>query len=586
MIPISLFQQPLGPALILFLGGVLLASARRLGRRSIVWSGASGGSPGGAGLRLLRLRRPIALTTLLIAAIALFAMRKPETPAVLQWSWQPLTVAGGALEWRLDAWNWLTSALLLLLVAVAVLLEEWEPSTVFQATGPVPQRATRLNLIGAETERTLWLGAAVLVFVCSGNVLTLASSWVLLDAALAARLRPGGAREPAGRAWSLLTLTAMLLLLLLNTLGEGGIRTPLSGSTFAGPELALLWALALVRAGVYPLQLWLTGPGVLNRSSRITLSLIAPAAGLWLLARVHDVAGPDWLRRPEWAALGAFALLGSAMVSWSVEDETWRWRWIAINRASLVVLAAYVSGASGPEALAWPLIAFLLGCALLLTGQAIRQQSGWAAPVWLAALVVWGLPGTSGFLARTALVFPTDLPVAIPVFGIVLLAEILIVAALWQATRPQPKETPARGLAGGSGFRLAAALLLTAIPALVWGIAPDSLATLVSWPENEAFPSLGALMLGARRSVWVGLVVSAALGVALGRARHRIFGQLRGWQSGVSAIASLEWLYGALASAFGLAASGLRYFATLGEGEGYLGWLALGGLILWVLLRG
>ena len=35
-----------------------------------------------------------------------------------------------------------------------------------------------------------------------------------------------------------------------------------------------------------------------------------------------------------------------------------------------------------------------------------------------------------------------------------------------------------------------------------------------------------------------------------------------------------------------LAGGGLQYFATLGEGEGYLGWLALAAFILWVLLSG
>jgi len=61
---------------------------------------------------------------------------------------------------------------------------------------------------------------------------------------------------------------------------------------------------------------------------------------------------------------------------------------------------------------------------------------------------------------------------------------------------------------------------------------------------------------------------------------------MRGWQRGIAAIVSLEWLYQAIAGIGALAGAGLRYFAALGEGEGYLGWLALAGVVLWVLLRG
>jgi hypothetical protein len=61
---------------------------------------------------------------------------------------------------------------------------------------------------------------------------------------------------------------------------------------------------------------------------------------------------------------------------------------------------------------------------------------------------------------------------------------------------------------------------------------------------------------------------------------------MRGWQEGIRTLVGLEWFYQAIGFGFALVGSGLRYFATLGEGEGYFGWLLLAGLILWVLLRG
>jgi hypothetical protein len=44
--------------------------------------------------------------------------------------------------------------------------------------------------VGGSAERTLWLGAAAALFVCSANLITLASCWLILDAMLTLRLHP------------------------------------------------------------------------------------------------------------------------------------------------------------------------------------------------------------------------------------------------------------------------------------------------------------------------------------------------------------------------------------------------------------
>jgi hypothetical protein len=585
MILKTLLLQPLGPALVLVIGGLLLAFARRLVRNVIVWTGARPGSPPTPQPWLFRLRLPFALATVVSAAAILLWIRKTGEGTVLHWTWQPLTVAGSTVEWRLDGWNWLIAGLALLLAAVVLLVEENRRIGSEGLLNPAMVREQRLDLLGAETERTLWLAAAVTVFVSSGNVLTLATSWVILDAALAFRLNPGVQAEPAGRAWASLSLAALILVLILAMLGENGIQTPLNAESLGALELALLWLLALIRAGVYPLHYWLIGPGAMPYAERIALSIVGPMTGLWLLARVHGIAGPAWLRRPEWMALGALALLSTALVAWTVESETWRWRWIALNRSSIVVLAAYVAGLAGAEALVWPIVAFVLSLVLLAVGQALREHSGWRWGCWIGAVAVWGLPLTPGFLARTALVFPTELSIAIPLFGIVLLAEALLFASVWQAAAaPVPLNTrPNRS--NWRIVRLTLAFALLVVPVFAWGLAPRLLATAVGWPHGEAFIPLGQVILTARRSVWIGLIVAAIIGVTLGIYRQRIFGQMRGWQSGIAAIVSLEWLYQSVAAGLAFAAKGLQYFATLGEGEGYLGWLALAGLILWALLR-
>ena len=602
MIVKSLFLQPLGPALVLALGASLLMLWRWLALRRKARMVALRGSSGrttGPDSWFVRLQLPAALLVVFTALILLLLLRAIAARPALSWTWQPLTVAGGMLEWRLDGWNWLTAVLILLLTAGAALLGRSD------VEGAGDSSLTRPDRSGSRLEQTLWLAAAALVFTASGNVVTLASSWILFDAALTWRLRPGEQAEPAARAWSLLSLTAILLLLVLALLGEGGIKAPLVGRSFDRWELGLLWLAALIRTGVYPLHFWLIGSGRLDRAGRLILGVLAPLLGLWLLARLQAGALREWLNRPEWAALGALALLGSALVAWTETDDERRWRWIAINRASLVVLAAYLAGSAVPEALVWSVVTFSLGCALLMVGQTLRTQLGWRLPVWLAVLTLWGLPGTTGFLARWAVVYPTDVPLAIPLFGLIMLAETLLMAALWRAARGREAQlasqsAPERGrpqadsaLPEGrivanwsilAGSALAVALL--ALPLVVWGLHPRGLARLTGWPPTEIFPALGAALMQARKSVWIGLALSAGLGVVLGIYRRRIFDGMLGWQRGITEIVSLEWLYRAITLGLGALASALQYFARLGEGEGYLGWLALGVLLLWVLLRG
>ena len=391
MIVKSLFLQPLGPALVLALGASLLMLWRWLALRrkaGVIALRGSSGRTAGPDSWFVRLQLPVALLVVFAALILLLILRVVAARPGLSWTWQPLTVAGGMLEWRLDGWNWLTAVLILLLAAVAALLGRSD------VEGAGDSSLTRPDRSGSRLEQTLWLAAAALVFTASGNVVTLASSWILFDAALTWRLRPGEQAEPAARAWSLLSITAILLLLVLALLGEGGIKAPLVGRSFDRWELGLLWLAALVRAGVYPLHFWLIGTGHLDRAGRLILGVLAPLLGLWLLARLQAGALREWLNRPEWAALGALALLGSALVAWTETDDERRWRWIAINRASLVVLAAYLAGSAVPEALVWSVVTFSLGCALLMVGQTVRTQLGWRLPVWLAVLVLWGLPGT------------------------------------------------------------------------------------------------------------------------------------------------------------------------------------------------
>ena len=107
---------------------------------------------------------------------------------------------------------------------------------------------------------------------------------------------------------------------------------------------------------------------------------------------------------------------------------------------------------------------------------------------------------------------------------------------------------------------------------------PGQLANLAGLPVGSTFPTLLWLLVHTRRSVWIGLALSGLVGAGLGLLRRQIFSYMRGWQQVIVTIVSLEWLYRLIAGVLMLIGGGLRYFAALSEGEGYLGWLALAGL--------
>ena len=136
-----------------------------------------------------------------------------------------------------------------------------------------------------------------------------------------------------------------------------------------------------------------------------------------------------------------------------------------------------------------------------------------------------------------------------------------------------------------SFLRVTAAFVLLAIPLLAFGLLPRLLATLAGWPDAQNFGSLFNNALGETRRSCGEDWRSRRCSCGPWRV-PAVLGQMRGWQAGIVAIASLEWLYKGVTAGFALLANGLQYFAALGEGEGYLGWLALAGLVLWVLLRG
>ena len=99
--------------MVLALGASLLALGRWITSRRMAREGVFRHLPelmGEDDSLSTQLRSPFALLILLAAGVLLYALRGAAPRPALQWTWQPLTVAGSLLDWQMDSWNWLASA--------------------------------------------------------------------------------------------------------------------------------------------------------------------------------------------------------------------------------------------------------------------------------------------------------------------------------------------------------------------------------------------------------------------------------------------------------------------------------------------
>ena len=145
-----------------------------------------------------------------------------------------------------------------------------------------------------------------------------------------------------------------------------------------------------------------------GNAAQTAVHLLGATAGIWLLARVQALAGLSLTRQPEWAALGAFALLGTAIAAWTAEDDQWRWRWIAVQYApASSCWPAACPGRPGTGRLCLVAGGLRAGRRAAGRGADGAQVDGAGVCRRSSARSCCGaLPGTVGFLARSALIFP------------------------------------------------------------------------------------------------------------------------------------------------------------------------------------
>jgi len=461
---------------------------------------------------------------------------------------------------------------------------------------------------------TLLLAAGALVFLLSGNPLTLYLGWGLLDLSILFGLAQGASPRTATRAM-IINFTAGLALLfsLLAT-------ASLEGSPMSPPLLALLMLLASwVRWGLYPVQMVHIAAEEIPFLSGSALQTVTLATGgyfLTLYAWPRLVGVP----RTVLLLLAGFALLYGALstwrnpIPWEVPREKRLCLYLAQSQMGLLALSLLAGGTSGGQAVLPLTVSLILALSLLRVGMEVlpstpRQRLVVKVALGIGVASLCGLPLTAGFAARW-LIYDSLLQQGEGlIVGLVALSSALIVAPLLGFITRWPD----RRMEGRGGWASVATLWLLVLPLVILGLHPQI--------ALVGFPSLGQLW-GAASSlpIWAAIVLPLLLGYLIFSqrdtfvrfqerllhgagpfwerfsfpipqvpqvpqgSRGRSRGRSRG--TGILSYLDLEGLYGALEGVGGKICSGLRGVVMVVEG-GSLGWLLLLAFIVALfLLRG
>lgn len=441
----------------------------------------------------------------------------------------------------------------------------------------------------------LALLAAGLSFIFSANLITLCLSWVIFDLtflwALAASDHGGSRMRSVPRILNLNCLACLSLLAAALLLGQGDDSLSLRSSSISTPVFGLILLAALVRAGLYPLHLWMPIGVQASLASRSLLHLVPASAGLYLLARLS--AWPNGvvsLSKDGGLPYGQALIIASslafaigALLAWAEADLSKILSFIMMSQVGYAIASLAIAKPPTRVVILWPSLNLVLCLGLLFLSQD-RFEPGifWpraASGLAIASLV--GVPLTSGFVGRWHLYHSLLTGSHLAFLALSLLAEIFLFAALlrmWSVVsiNPSPSELAYERLSA-----VGAALL--AAPILILGLHPPVLRPLI---EVVPFPTLVGLLRSTTIARWVAFFLPPLGGYLLQRHRQTIFDPIEIFWLKLSTALRLEWLYGLLGQIVTGAAGTLEIVGRVSEGKGYLSWIAVMGLLVFLFLRG
>ncbi|MFN8492692.1 MAG: hypothetical protein U0350_34135 [Caldilineaceae bacterium] len=582
---LELFLSPIGPPIVLLLGAIVQIVCGR-------W-----------------VRRPLWLTGLALAFVAtafllLLNLRLQPVVPVYSQPWQPLLHSGANLYWVGDGWNWYISSLILLLGGLGILLA---------LNNEEVARGRHIHGILAVNLAVI---AASLLFVDSGNLLTVILTWVMVDilALVRSATRPDQVFDSSPREESytrgLSLIGAMLLLMGLLPAGPTGPSQEFVNGKLPFETIYLMAIASAIRAGIYPFHLWLlpnkSEPPKADRlpvSEHLLEHLVPALSGLWLMGWTFSLGAEFISLRFGVLAILLLALFGSAIAAWSAKNAVEHATLVLITSAGLAALTGALAYAVGPSAMIWPTTAFALGGGLWLVGQQVWQGWGWQIPVSVGALTLAGVPFTPGFLTQPAVArllmrdLPalTQSPFAFPasntsvlatlltphiiafllsllLFALYIAAQTVQVAALLRSFEEGEQEV-APHFPMGSMIRLLIASIALGLPLAVAGVLPTIVASVASIPDAIP-PTLGnPPSVVAELPVWITLGLPLLAGIGLVWLRPKGLALLGDWPSRINRVARLDWLFSFTWWSANRASEVWWNALRVVEGAGYMGWL-------------
>lgn len=451
------------------------------------------------------------------------------------------------------------------------------------------------DLEGSSYAALLALLAAGLSFIFSANLITLCLSWVIFDLtflwALAASDHGGSRMRSVPRILNLNCLACLSLLAAALLLGQGDDSLSLRSSSISTPVFGLILLAALVRAGLYPLHLWMPIGVQASLASRSLLHLVPASAGLYLLARLS--AWPNGvvsLSKDGGLPYGQALIIASslafaigALLAWAEADLSKILSFIMMSQVGYAIASLAIAKPPTRVVILWPSLNLVLCLGLLFLSQdRFELGNSWpraASGLAIASLV--GVPLTSGFVGRWHLYHSLLTGSHLAFLALSLLAETFLFAALlrmWSVVsiNPSPSELAYERLSV-----VGAALL--AAPVLILGLHPPVLRPLI---EVVPFPTLVGLLRSTTIARWVAFFLPPLGGYLLQRHRQRIFDPIEIFWLKLSTALRLEWLYSLLGQIVTGAAGTLDIVGRVSEGKGYLSWIAVMGLLVFLFLRG
>ena len=279
----------------------------------------------------------LALVFTAAAVINFLALQFLQVVPSLGQPWQPLLQRAINLFWISESWNYYISGLILLFGSLGLLLERPRPPDA----APDVRRHTVLAM-------NLAVLAASLLFVNSGNLLTALLTWVFLDLMIMLRTaaEPASSQSQNGtiqvrtnEARILSLLGALILLIGLLPAGVAGPAQEFTQGTLPTETLFLMLVAAAIRAGVYPVHLWLLprADTQFNLAERLLDHMAPVLCGLWLFGWTFRLGAAPLMLSVPVLTLIALSLLATAIVGW---------RRMAVLRPLKVVIENFPEGRS------------------------------------------------------------------------------------------------------------------------------------------------------------------------------------------------------------------------------------------------